>query len=272
MGPADPDRRGKVSNLLVCVFPINARGKRRNNSWRVIQSRRWSHSHKVIITKTVVVILAGVRLSITAGIQRDLGLRRLRLLVAFVRSTLLTHLFVASGCESTGNLLDFSTRELLHKLASEVLRPERVLGLLRVRSEQRHEDFGDAVELVLCGGLEERHGGQIDRVGGVLGISNDNSLGGTLVALEIDGAEQILGVGKIGFLFGLAQTSTALSLVFAFGLAEVLALKTVLLAVLFYPLSFGLLVGQGLGLSGGFGFGGLLGLLALDLGVFTGIP
>lgn len=146
------------------------------------------------------------------------------------------------------------------------------MGLLRVRGEQGHKDLGEAVELVLCGGLEERHGGQIDGVGGVLGIGNDNGLGGTLVALDVDTAEQILGVSKIGLLFGLAQTGATLSLVLAFGLAKVLALETVLLAVFLYPLSLGLLIGEGLGLSGGLSLGSLLGLLALDLGVFAGIP
>jgi hypothetical protein len=46
----------------------------------------------------------------------------------------------------------------------------------------------------------------------------------------------------------------------------------VLQAVLFYALGLGLLVCESLCFSSGFGFGGLLGLLALDFGVFGSVP
>lgn len=78
-------------------------------------------------------------------------------------------------------------------------------------------------------------------------------------------------MGKIGFLLSLAQTSAAVCLVLALGFAGAL-LESATLPELLYPLSFGLLVGGGGGLSLGLGFGGLLGLLALYLGVFSGIP
>lgn len=78
-------------------------------------------------------------------------------------------------------------------------------------------------------------------------------------------------MGKIGFLLGLAQTSAAVCLVLAVGFAVAL-FASALLPELLYPLSFGLLVGGGSGLSLGLGFGSLLGLLALYLGVFGGIP
>ena len=42
--------------------------------------------------------------------------------------------------------------------------------------------------------------------------------------------------------------------------------------MLFYPLSLGLLVCGGGGFLCGFGFGGLFGFLALDFGVFGGVP
>lgn len=78
-------------------------------------------------------------------------------------------------------------------------------------------------------------------------------------------------MGKIGFLLGLAQTSAAVCLILAVRFAAAL-LASALLPELLYPLSFGLLVGGGGGLSLGLGFGGLLDLLALYLGVFGGIP
>jgi len=216
--------------------------------------------------------MAGIRLSITASIERDLSLSRFSLLISLIRSTLLTHLLIAGSSKSTSNLLDLSTGQFLHKLTSEILGPERVLRLLRVRSKQRHKNLRQATELILSGRLEKRHGRQIDGVGGILGVRNDNSLGRTLVRLNIDRAEQVLSVSEISILLCLAQTGTTLRLIFALGFAKVFPLETVLLPVLFYALGLGLLVCGSLGFSSGFGFGGLFGLLALNFGVFAGIP
>lgn len=128
--------------------------------------RPYSHSHKVIIPKIITTLVVGViDLAVAAGVQRDLGLCRLGLLIALVRSTLLAHLLVGSSSESTSNLLDLSTRQVLHKLTGEVLRPERVVGLLGVQGEERHEGITQTGELVLGDGLEQRHGGQIDGLG-----------------------------------------------------------------------------------------------------------
>jgi hypothetical protein len=79
-------------------------------------------------------------------------------------------------------------------------------------------------------------------------------------------------VSEISILLSLAQTSATLRLVFAVGFVGVIPLSTVLLAVLFYALGLGLLVGRGLGFSSSFGFGGLLSFLALDFGVFGRVP
>lgn len=126
-------------------------------------SHPYSHSHKVIIPKITTIIVVGViSMDVAASIQGDLGLCCLGLLVALVSGTLLAHLLVGGSSKSTGNLLDLSTRKLLHKLASEVLRPESVVGLLGVQSKEGHKDLAQAVELVLGGGLEQRHGRQID--------------------------------------------------------------------------------------------------------------
>lgn len=131
-------------------------------------SRPYSHSHKVIIPKIItILVVVVIDLGVAASIQRDLGLCRLGLLAALVRSTLLAHLLVGSSSESTSNLLDLSTRQLLHKLTGEVLRPERVVGLLGVQGEERHKCLGQTGELVLGDGVEQRHGGQIDGLGRV---------------------------------------------------------------------------------------------------------
>jgi hypothetical protein len=127
-------------------------------------------------------------------------------------------------------------------------------------------------ELVLGGGLEQRHGGQVDGLGRVGLVADDDGLGGTLVALGVDGAEEVLGVGEIGVLLGPAQTSAAFRVILAARLIIGAGLLSSLLPVFLYPLGLGLLVCCGGGLGLGCGFFGLLGLLALYLGVFSGIP
>jgi hypothetical protein len=140
-----------------------------------------------------------------------------------------------------------------------------------VRSQEGNEGIAQGVELVLGGGLEQRHGGQVDGLGRVGLVANDDGLGGTLIALGIDGAEEVFGVGEIGVLLCPAQTSAAVRLILAAGLVGA-SFQSSLLPVFLYPLGLGLLVCCGFGLGLGGGFFGLLSLLALYLGVFTGIP
>lgn len=78
-------------------------------------------------------------------------------------------------------------------------------------------------------------------------------------------------MGEISLLLGLAQTSAAISLVLAVGFTGALFAST-LLPKFLYPLGLGLLVGGGSCLGLGLGFLGLLGLLALYLRIFGGIP
>lgn len=230
--------------------------------------------HEVIIGKTVVVlVVVVVDLVVPVGIEGDLGLSSLALLVALVSRTLLAHLLVASGGEGASNLLDFGTGELLDKPAGEILSPEGVLGLLRLRSKEGNENVAQPGELVLGGGLEQGHGRQVDRVGGVFAVGNDDSLGGTAVAVQVDVADQIGGVLQIGLLLGAAQAITALGLsLVRVVVVAVLSLLPPLLTMLFYPLRLGLFIrgrgSLGLGLS----LGGLLRLLALYLRVLGCIP
>lgn len=230
--------------------------------------------HEVIISKTVVVfVVVVIDLVVAVGVQGDLGLSGLSLLVALVSGTLFAHLLVASGGESAGNLLDIGTGEFLDELANEILGPEGVVRLFRLHGKQRNENFAQAVELILGGGLEQGHGGQIDGVGRVLRVGNNDGLGGTTVAVQVDVADQIGGVRQVGLLLGAAQAFTALSLsLIGVEVIGVLSFLPALLAVLFYPLGLGLLVGSGGSLPRGFGFGGLLGLLTLYFGVLGGVP
>jgi hypothetical protein len=142
---------------------------------------------------------------------------------------------------------------------------------LGVRGEERQKNLGQTGELVLGDGIEQRHGGQVNGIGGIACIGNNDSLGGALVALEVDLAEQIRGVGEISLLLGLAQTGTTVGLILAIGCIGSLKLSA-LLPEFLYPLGLRLLVGGGEGLGFGLSFGGLLDLLALYLGVFGGVP
>jgi hypothetical protein len=78
---------------------------------------------------------------------------------------------------------------------------------------------------------------------------------------------------QVSILLGAAQTITALGL--GLVLVEVaffLRLAPALVAVLLYPLGLALLVGGGSGLGLCEGLFGLLCLLALYLGIFSGVP
>lgn len=147
------------------------------------------------------------------------------------------------------------------------------MGLLRLHGKQRNENVAQAVELILGGGLEQGHGRQIDRVGGVFGVGNNDGLGGTTVAVQINVADQIGSVLQVGLLLGAAQALTALSLsLVGVEVIRVIGFLPPLLTVLFYPLGLGLFVGSSGSLLRGLGLGGLLRLLALYFGVLGGVP
>lgn len=230
--------------------------------------------HEVIISKTIITTV-GVVIDLVLPIRnkRNLSLSSLRLLVSLIRSTLLTHLLITSSSERTGNLLDLSTRQLLHKLAGEILSPNRILRLLGVRRKQREKNIRQTVELVLSGRLEESHRRQIDGVGRVRRISDDDSLRSTTVALHIDVREEISRMLQVRVLLLLTKALAALSIgLIGVKVASLVFFAAPLLAAFLYPLGLGFLVRSGLSLLRGLDLGGLLSLLALDLGVFGGIP
>lgn len=147
------------------------------------------------------------------------------------------------------------------------------MGLLGLRGEQRDKDVGQAGELVLGGGLEQRHRGQVDRVGRVGAVSDDDGLGRAAVAVHVDIGEEIRCVLQVGVLLGAAQTLAALGLgLVLVEIAVFLRLAPALVAVFLYPLGLGLLAGGGGGLGLGCSLLGLLCLLALNLRIFGGVP
>jgi hypothetical protein len=147
------------------------------------------------------------------------------------------------------------------------------VGLLGLRGEQGDKDVGQAGELVLGGGLEQGHRGEIDGVGRVGAVGDDDGLGGTTVAVHVDVGEKVRSVLEVGVLLGAAQAITALGLgLVLVEVAAFLSLASALVAVFLYPLSLGLLVGGGSGLGLGQSLFGLLCLFALDLGILGGVP
>lgn len=155
-----------------------------------------SSSHEIIITQIVSIIkrCVGLGSEVAVGIQSGFCLGSFRLLCTFVGVLLLTHFLVADGGESTGDFFDVRTRHILHKLLREILYPESVMRLLRMRCEQGNERCGDFGELVFGGGLEDGHGGQVNRLGGIRIIAHDNRLGCSATPVQINIPEEILRV------------------------------------------------------------------------------
>jgi len=139
---------------LQCVFSIHLRGRRVGKERNIDQDRRL---HEIIITQTIILIVVVIDLVLPGSIERDLGLSSLGLLVTLISRSLLTHFLIARGSQGASNLLHLGTGELLHQSAGEILRPESVLRLLALWSEQGNENIAQAVELVLSGGLEKGH-------------------------------------------------------------------------------------------------------------------
>jgi hypothetical protein len=148
--------------------------------------------------------------------------------------------------------------------------------LLRVGTDNRDHGVAEVLELGLGLGVEEREGGNVDRVVGVLGVDDNGGAGrGSLAgAADADAGKEVLGVPQVSLLLGLAQTLALLGLGLFVALLvapfrEGCGLGCQLLG---NALGLGLLVGGGFGVSLGLCLGGLLGLLALDFGVFGGVP
>lgn len=150
------------------------------------------------------------------------------------------------------------------------------MRLLRVAADDGDQRVAQGLELGLGVGVEEGDGGEVDRVRGVRGVDDDCGAGrGSLAsAADADASEEVLGVLQVGLLLGTAQAFALLGLglvvarfIFAFFCAAGL------LGQLFgNALRPGLLVRGGFSCCLGLGLLGLFGLLALDIGVFGGVP
>lgn len=232
-----------------------------------------SHSHEVVVAQSSIVVVGRINLVVSRGHQRDLGLGRLTLLAALVSRALLLHLLVAQCGQGAGDLLDVAARQILDQLLGEILGPQRILGLLRLRRQQRGQRGRQPGELVLGGGLEERHGRQVDGLRGVGRVADDHGLRGAAVAVQIDVAEQVLGVLEIRILLGAAQPGAFGGLVLVtLGVLGFFGLLSPGAPVLLYPLRLALLLCGGFGLRLGLGLCCLGLLLPLYFGVFGGIP
>lgn len=209
--------------------------------------------------------------------QRGLGLGRLALLPALVGRLLLLHLLVAKCGKGAGNLLDLVARQILGQLLGEFLQEQGVVRLLGAAGEDGAEDVAQLFKLQFRGRLEQRQGRDINRLGWIARVDGNGAAGGRRLApaADPDVSEQVFGVPQVGLLLGAAQALAALRLglvVIAVFLVGVGAGLRALRLALGYPLGLALLVGGGFGLGLGLRFGGLLGLLALNLGIFGGIP
>ena len=158
------------------------------------------------------------------------------------------------------------------------------MGLLVVASDNRNHNGPQIFELGLGLGVKQRQRCQVDGLGRVLRVDGyrgarggglPHAAGADLGAADAEPrvAEQVLGVLQISLLLGAAQALAALG----FGLVLVALILIGKLAgplglVLGDTLRLRLLVGGGLGVRLSFGLRGLLGLLALSLGVLGSVP
>jgi hypothetical protein len=149
------------------------------------------------------------------------------------------------------------------------------VSLLAGGGDDGDQGGAQLLELQLGLGVEERQGGEVDRLGGVLGVEGNGGAGSGALAAVADAnlAKEVLGVLQVGVLLGAAEALTALSL----GLLLILLVRLggaagTLGLVLCDALALGLLVGGGGGGGLGLGLLGLLSLLTLCLGVIGGIP
>jgi hypothetical protein len=226
------------------------------------------------------VLLVVVKVVRSRAVHHDggLGLGGLCLLAA-LGSLLLLHLFVTHSGESTADLLDLVTGQLLGELLGELLQEQTVVGLLGRRGDDGGENVAELLKLVLGLRVEQRQVGQVDSVVGIGVVESDGRAGNVTLAAAADAnaTEEVLGVSKISILLGAAETRAlvGLGLVVVLRLVKLGAEAGVLGSAFLDALGSGLLVSSSLGVSLGLGRGGLGGLLrlfALYLGILGGIP
>lgn len=228
-----------------------------------------------LLAKRIIVIRLHV---VRVGARRDerrLGLGRLALLAALVGGLFLLLLLVAGARQRARNLFNLLAGQLLGELLGKLFQKQAVLALFAIGGNDGHEHLAQLLKLLLGLRVEDGQLGQVDRVGGVLGVDGDRRPGdrvGAVVA-DADAVKQVLGVAQVGLLLGAAETRAALALLLLL-LRRALLLEDAgaLLLVLGDALRLGLLVGGVLGGLLLLELGGFLGLFALYVGVLGGIP
>lgn len=120
--------------------------------------------------------------------------------------------------------------------------------------------------MVLCRGFEQRQGREINGLGWIGRVADNNGFGFASVAVQVNVANEILRVLEVCVLFRSAQSRAPLCLVFFLAALVVLFCQSSpLLLVFFYALGLALLFGGCFGLGFGFGCRRRRGLFALDL-------
>ncbi len=233
-------------------------------------------SHEIIVTESLLIIVVSAEIVGVgaSGDQGGLGLSRLGLLATLVCSLLSLHLFVAESCETTRHLLDLLAGQVLSQLLSELKQESGVVCLLGRRSDDGSQGIAQLLELALGRRVEERKVGNVDSLTGIVGV-NDNSSASSMAltsTADTNVAKQVFGVLQVGFLLLTTKTVTTFGLSLLLFRVIILSSERTGSLVLSNALSLGFLISLGLGEGLGLGFVSLLLLLALYLGIFSGVP
>jgi hypothetical protein len=154
------------------------------------------------------------------------------------------------------------------------LEKQRVVGALCVGHDERGDARTEGLELELGLWLEERHLGDVNGLGRIVGVGDDGS-GTSLGTASTDSniPKHVGSVCEVGLLLGTSESLTflALGLLVSIRFLSFSLLLSALSLMFGNSLTLGLLSSSGGGGSLLLGLGGLLLLLTLGLGVI-GIP
>lgn len=165
-----------------------------------------------LLAKILIVICLSIRprANVSRSIESSLCLGRLCFLSTLLCRLLLLHLLIAQRRQSTGNLLDLLARQIFGNLLGELLQEQRVLALLGIVANKRHERIAQLGELVLGIRVENVQRAQVDGLGRVALVSQCDGLGSFFVVS--DSTKEILSLCARAIDFLLSQPNAALLL------------------------------------------------------------
>jgi len=137
-----------------------------------------SFSHKVVISKCIVLICVHVRNgdSTTADANKSrLRLGSLALLARLFGSLLLPHLLVAKRGQGARDFLDLIARQVLGQLLGKLLKEGHIVGLLGVVGQDGNQSRAQLLELSLGSRIEDGKRGQVDGAVRIFGIDHNRS-------------------------------------------------------------------------------------------------